>query len=91
MTITEQVLSDIADERKAVRGEIASEETDDGLFDSEWGALLLRHAGLAMPHVTGENRDTTTEKRFYRQMIRVAWLAIAAAESVRRRTEAKPS
>lgn len=81
-TVTSEVLALIEAERRTVRSEVASEADDDNLADRDWGALILRHAGLGMPHSGPDDAD---EGRFLRQMVRTAWLAIAAAEATIRR------
>lgn len=55
---------------------------DDKLNVEAWGALLLRHNGLAMEHTT---IDKTDWQRFYKQMIRSASIAVAAAEAALRK------
>jgi hypothetical protein len=78
------VLAAIEAERAVVRAGVATEAQDDVLSPTQWGALLLRHAGLAMPHAAHDEAD---EARFERQMVRVAWVAVAALEAAHRRRE----
>lgn len=55
---------------------------DDALTPERWAALIIRHAGLAMPHTTAQPDDAA---RFYKQMIRLSAIARAAAASTLRK------
>lgn len=57
---------------------------DDGHTLNEWIAIIVRHVGLA-----ASDGGDEVAKRFRRQMIRVAALAVAAVESLDRKNSAE--
>lgn len=83
--IEPRVLAMLEAERHEVREVLRIAESQDDVMPPErWGALVLRHAGLAMPHTSLEEHD---ESRFVRQMVRLMWLATAALEAHVRRED----
>ena len=69
----------IQTERENQRAEGYTEAHDDAHPLTTWVALLARHAGLAM-----DDGGCVSVERFRRQMIRVAAVAVAAAEALDR-------
>ncbi len=83
MPKTQAILSEVGEERARQDAEWGRDH-DDGHTQSDWVALLTRHAGLAVNDgVTTEDAD-----RYRRQLVRVAALAVAAVESLDRKRRA---
>lgn len=77
-----RILAEVAEERTWQDSRWGGAEHDDRHTPAEWVALLARHLGLAVD----DGGETTDPERFRRQMIRLAALAVAAAESFDRLT-----
>lgn len=80
--MNELVQKAIEQERKFQDESFGGPVFDDLLHLEDWGSLILRHGGLGMGHTT---QDTVDLQRFYKQMIRVGAIAVAAAESTIRK------
>lgn len=80
----QSIIDALTRERHLVRSTIATEAQDDLKSVPEWGALILRHAGLAMPHDRNDHADL---QRLKKQMIRVMFAAMSCVESIERKEE----
>lgn len=59
-----------------------SETSEDLLTVPEWGSILARQLGLAMPHTSKDSTPLDLQKR---QAVRIAAVAVAWLESLERR------
>jgi hypothetical protein len=86
MTSLELVLREITEERGRQDIEFGGPNHDDIVTRSEWGAIILRHGGLAMGHSAKADND---DEIYRRQLIRVAAIAVAAIQSHDRKVYCK--
>lgn len=81
-----QVIAEVRRERETQDEKWGGADHDDGHDEWTWIALLTKHAGRGAPDAGVKWRDRRT---FRQQMIRVAALAVAAAEWSDRRVIAE--
>lgn len=78
----ERLFGEIATERMAQDALGYDRAHDDAHTPEKWVALICRHAGLAI----NDGAEEVDLVRYRRQLVRVAALAVAALESLDRRT-----
>lgn len=71
-----EILSEVIAERQAQDAEHGGPDYDDCHSPNDWCAILIRHLGLSC-----SDRAETDFRRYRRQMVRVAALAVAAVEA----------